>query len=196
MNKKLVLIIGTLGFFSQTGNAFADETVDPCAGSNFNVLCNASPIHTLSGIITAVFVLALVLTLAYLIYGGIRWVLSQGDKVKVDAARSHIIQALVGMILIFLSYFLLNAISQMFFQQNLANITIIPTINLTGNTATGGVGTVNIVGSATPGTICNNPPNGQCNCTGGGATPKTCNNTQHCILIPAGPASPATLNCN
>ena len=114
-----------------TGNSvYADQTVDPCATSNFNILCNASPAHALGSILTAVFVIALVLTLAYLIYGGVRWVLSQGDKVKVDAARQHIINAIVGIILIFLSYFLLNIVAQMFFQTNLSNLTVIPNINL------------------------------------------------------------------
>lgn len=130
MNKKLALLTTGLGFLSLAPSAFADSTVDPCASSNFSVLCNASPAHALASIITAVFVIALVLALAYLIYGGIRWVLSQGDKTKVDAARQHIIAALVGLIIVFLSYFLLNIIAQMFFQTNLASLTIIPNINL------------------------------------------------------------------
>ena len=94
--------------------AFADTTVDPCASSDFSVLCNASLAGAFGGIITAVFVIAILLALGWLIYGGIRWILSQGDKGKVDSARSHIIAALIGLIIVFLSYFLINIVTQLF----------------------------------------------------------------------------------
>ncbi|MFH1186634.1 MAG: hypothetical protein V1697_00510 [Candidatus Levyibacteriota bacterium] len=100
--------------------AFAQGTpIDPCAASDskFNVLCelNAGQFGKLVGTaITAVFVIAVIIALIYLIYGGVRWIMSQGDKSKVQEARSHIIAAVLGLIIVFLAYFIINIILGVF----------------------------------------------------------------------------------
>src|ERR1700750_2980295 len=55
-------------------------------------------------IINAIIVIGIVLSLIFLLYGGIRWILSGGDKGKVDAARSTIVAAIVGLIIVILAY--------------------------------------------------------------------------------------------
>jgi len=76
-----------------------------------------------SSLLTLVFVLVALLALAYLIWGGIRWVLSGGDKAKVDAARKTIIYAIVGLIFIFMSFFIINFITTFF---NVSSVTTLP----------------------------------------------------------------------
>src|SRR3990167_7266093 len=56
------------------------------------------------------FILATVLALGYLIYGGIRWITSGGDKTAVEGARNHIIAAIIGLAVIFLSFLILNVV--------------------------------------------------------------------------------------
>lgn len=41
---------------------------------------------------------------AYLIIGGIRWLLSGGDKAALDAARNTIVNALVGLVIVVGAY--------------------------------------------------------------------------------------------
>jgi len=74
-------------------------------------------------IVTFLFIIAIVLALIYLIYGGIKYITSGGDKTKVDSARSHIIAAIVGLILAFLAYFIINIIGYMF-GINISNLKI------------------------------------------------------------------------
>lgn len=61
-------------------------------------------------IITGLFVIGVIIAIAYLIYGGIRWILSGGDKTAVDAARNHIVAAIIGLAIILAAFFIVNAI--------------------------------------------------------------------------------------
>jgi len=62
-----------------------------------------------------------------LIFGGFKWLTSGGDKGAVQAAREHIIAAIIGLVIIFLSYFILNILLQFFLGVNLGTFTF-PTI--------------------------------------------------------------------
>lgn len=45
-------------------------------------------------------ILAAIAVLAYLVWGGIEWITSEGDKSKVEKARNRIMQAIVGIIVL------------------------------------------------------------------------------------------------
>lgn len=62
----------------------------------------------LTFLINAAFVIAAVLALVFLIWGGINWITSGGDADGVKSARDRIIAAIIGLIVVILSYFLLN----------------------------------------------------------------------------------------
>lgn len=64
--------------------------------------------------VTLLFVVAIVIALGFLIYGGIKWITSGGDKAAVEAARNTIVAAVVGLVIVFLSYFILNIILGLF----------------------------------------------------------------------------------
>lgn len=51
--------------------------------------------------ITAILVLAGVIFFFMLIIGGIRWILSGGDKAKTEGARNQITAALIGLVIVF-----------------------------------------------------------------------------------------------
>lgn len=65
-------------------------------------------------VVTILFIISVVIALAFLIYGGIKWITSGGDKAAVEAARSTIVAAVVGLVIVFLSYFILNIVLQAF----------------------------------------------------------------------------------
>ncbi len=70
--------------------------------------------ETLSNIIgntfTIVIVIATVLVLAYLIWGAIQWIISGGDKEKVGSARKTIINALIGLAILALAFFIVRIV--------------------------------------------------------------------------------------
>lgn len=53
---------------------------------------------------------AVLLALFFIMFGGIQWITSQGDKTKVAAARSKIIYAIVGLVVAFLAFFIVNVV--------------------------------------------------------------------------------------
>ena len=55
--------------------------------------------------------IAALCTFAFLLWGGFEWIVSGGDKAKVEAARQHMTNAIVGL-LIFASVFAVFSIVQ------------------------------------------------------------------------------------
>lgn len=77
-----------------------------------------------SNLIALVFVIVTALALGYLIWGGIKWITSGGDKSKIQGARSTIIYALIGLVVIFLSFFIVNVVTTIFNTPSVSNLFI------------------------------------------------------------------------
>ena len=65
---------------------------------------------TIQNIVIFFIVLAVVIALLYLLYGGIKWITSRGEKTEVEAARNHIIAAIIGLIVVFLAVFIVTIV--------------------------------------------------------------------------------------
>lgn len=89
-----------------------DYKIDPVGGMP------SGGVGTLSNIIqvgiTFLFVLATLLALGFLIYGGIKWITSGGDKAGVESARKIITYAIIGLVIAFLAFFIINLIGTFF----------------------------------------------------------------------------------
>lgn len=59
-------------------------------------------------IISLLFALGIIFAVSYLIYGGIRWILSKGDKTKLEEARGHVVAAIVGVVIVAAAFFFIN----------------------------------------------------------------------------------------
>ncbi len=79
-----------------------DTNVDPGKGfaTSFGGLIN--------GLVSFVMVLAAVMVFMYLIWGGIEWITSGGDKGKTESARNKITAAVIGLIVVAASYAILT----------------------------------------------------------------------------------------
>ncbi|MEN9407346.1 MAG: hypothetical protein RLZZ455_562 [Candidatus Parcubacteria bacterium] len=62
----------------------------------------------LGNTLNAAFVLAAILVLFYMIWAGIQWIMSGGDKQKIAAARNRIIYSVVGLLIIALAIPIVN----------------------------------------------------------------------------------------
>jgi hypothetical protein len=134
MKKILAIALSTTAYLGFASAAFAiEESIQMCPTEGLAAsLCNSKlgfgPI--LGVVINTFFLLAIIAALIYLIYGGIRWIISQGDKSKVESARNHIIAAIIGLILVFLSYLILSLVLQIFGLGSLNNLKV-PTLPTT-----------------------------------------------------------------
>lgn len=68
----------------------------------------------ISALLTPIFALAAMLALLFLIWGGIRYMMSRGDPKAVDAARSTITSAVIGLLIVLLSATIFFIISTVF----------------------------------------------------------------------------------
>ncbi|HSX40229.1 MAG TPA: hypothetical protein VLF68_01310 [Candidatus Saccharimonadales bacterium] len=57
---------------------------------------------------------AVVFALFMLIFGGIGWISSSGDKQKIASARNRIIYAIIGLVVVLLSFFILTVLGNIF----------------------------------------------------------------------------------
>lgn len=118
MKKVSALIFSGFTYLSLATHALAADpiTIDPCASDDaaqggFGALCGIELGGGLfQDVITTAFIIASLIALAFLIYGGIKWIMSGGDKAGVETARNIIVAALVGLVITFLSYLFINIV--------------------------------------------------------------------------------------
>lgn len=76
------------------------------------------------GWIISLFLIAAILAaLAFLIYAGFMWMSSRGDKTKIETARRTIIFAVIGLLIAFLSFFIIGIFGA-FLQIDILKITL------------------------------------------------------------------------
>ncbi|KKQ34771.1 MAG: hypothetical protein US51_C0028G0006 [Microgenomates group bacterium GW2011_GWA2_37_6] len=132
MKKLSALGISVATYFSLAvpASAIVFKSVDACPPSlgGFRKLCSQLEIgNLLGGLIQIAFIIAVVIALAFLIFGGIKWITSGGDKTGVEAARNTIVAALVGLVVVFLSYFILNILLKIFTGASISGLQL-PTV--------------------------------------------------------------------
>lgn len=110
-----------LSYFLFAGPVLAADTgatVNPCGGTTgiASILCSFGGADgsnvgvTIRGIVVFFIVIAVVIALLYLLYGGIKWITSKGEKTEVEAARNHIMAAIIGLIVVILAVFILTIV--------------------------------------------------------------------------------------
>lgn len=62
--------------------------------------------------ITILFIAGLIIAIVFLIYGGVRWIISGGDKTKVEAARGHVVASVVGLVIIAGAFLIFSLVFQ------------------------------------------------------------------------------------
>lgn len=110
MRKSLGFISALSLYFGSSALALAQGispvAITPIKGSLINIDLNKIP----QFIIQLLFAIGIIVVIAYLIYGGIKWVMSGGDKAAVEAARNHIVAAIVGLVIIVGAFLIINIV--------------------------------------------------------------------------------------
>lgn len=77
-------------------------------------------------VLTALGVIAVLAALIWLILGAIKWIISGGDKEKVAAARGQIIAAIIGLVVVILSFVILNFVIEFVTGSNIFDLKLEP----------------------------------------------------------------------
>lgn len=67
-----------------------------------------------SNLVALAFTIIIIIALFLLLWGGIKWISSGGDKTKIEGARKTITYTIIGLILVFLSFFIVNLVTGIF----------------------------------------------------------------------------------
>jgi len=128
--KKLSVILPLSAYLSSATPMFAqgvlDASINPPAGSKI-INPNTSIGQIVSFLVTFIIVAAFLAALLYIVIGAFQWITSGGDKAKVESARNHIVAAVIGLILIALSFVIINVVMQALGLGNLSNFRL-PTL--------------------------------------------------------------------
>jgi hypothetical protein len=90
---------------------------------NFGNLTNLTFPSIVSGLIRGALVVAAVVFFFILVIGGIKWIASGGDKAATEGARNQITAALVGLVIVFAAWAIVQLI-QVFFGVNIFSLTL------------------------------------------------------------------------
>lgn len=118
MKKTLTAISGTIAYLGLALPAFAQTNINPCPTGQFSPLCSNLDANRIGPIISSVVTILLIgaalIALFFLIFGGIRWITSGGDKAKVESARGTIIASIIGLIISLLAFFIITVVLGIF----------------------------------------------------------------------------------
>ncbi len=123
---KVVPIATIIGFLSYPQRVFATD-ICQAAGPNFAGLCNIRLENSGSitgAIIQMILIIGILIALIYLVWGGVRWAMSSGDRAKVAAARAQIVHALIGLVIAFAAFMIVNFVMYFFMGTGLAGLRV------------------------------------------------------------------------
>lgn len=90
-------------------------------GPDFETATNLSVPGLISGFVTLILILAGLVFFFILVIGGVKWIMSGGDKAHTEGARNQITAALVGLVIVFSAWAIIQLI-QTFFGINLLEL--------------------------------------------------------------------------
>ena len=96
--------------------AQANSTINltPAGASGFGALSNITVPRIITFAVSAVLVVAGLIFFFMLIIGGVKWILSGGDKAQTEGARNQITAALIGLVIVFAAWAIITLLGSIF----------------------------------------------------------------------------------
>jgi hypothetical protein len=116
------------------GVVYAVETnvkFDIAPPADWNQLANITVPGVVAAVIKLILVVAAIIAFVFLVFGGIKWITSGGDKEGTQAAQKTITAALVGLLIVFAAWAIMTLLNTFFNIDILGNLTV-PTIPISG----------------------------------------------------------------
>jgi hypothetical protein len=95
-------------------NLLAASDINLQPGGQFAQLGSLTVGGIVSGLIRLVLVVAALVFFFILVIGGIRWIASGGDKAQTENARNQITAALVGLVIVFAAWAIVQLVNTFF----------------------------------------------------------------------------------
>jgi hypothetical protein len=89
-----------------------NQTINPPSGIPSGGLDKVTTIFKNS--YTLLLIITIALSLIFIVLGGMQWITSGGDKTKLEAARKKITWAVGGLVVAFLSFFIVSLLGFLF----------------------------------------------------------------------------------
>jgi hypothetical protein len=86
----------------------------PNASSGFSTLPNVTIPRMVASLLTIVLIVAAIVFFFMLVIGGIKWILSGGDKGSTESARSTVTSALIGLVVVFAAWAIAQLLGSLF----------------------------------------------------------------------------------
>ena len=109
--RKIALATGTAmsGLLASASMAMAEVNIKPIEvgkgyANNFGTM--------FSSMLNVVMLIAALLVFGYMIWGGIEWITSGGDKSKAESARNKLTAAIIGLVIVAASYAIVTMVVQ------------------------------------------------------------------------------------
>ena len=118
-----LVLVKTVFAYGESVNLFPEIEEDSAMNFELGNLISAA--------IQAAIVIAGLLTFAFLVWGGIEWLTSGGDKEKYEAARGRITAAVIGLVIVVAAWAIMNVIGSFLNLGDMKSLTI-PGINQKG----------------------------------------------------------------
>lgn len=118
----LGLTLGLTAFFATAGFAFAQ--LGPPNG--FENLGKIDIQTAIRGIIRLLLIVSFVIAFLFLLFGGIRWMLSGGDKTAAEGARGTLTAALIGLVIVLSAWLIITIIETAFGINIINNPIVVP----------------------------------------------------------------------
>ncbi|OGM03999.1 hypothetical protein A2715_03890 [Candidatus Woesebacteria bacterium RIFCSPHIGHO2_01_FULL_39_32] len=103
--------------------AQADQAINIGPGGQFSGLNNITIATIISALIILVLIIAALIFFFMLVWGGIKYITSGGDKAQTEAARGQITAALIGLVIVFAAWAIINLVN-IFFGINILSLNI------------------------------------------------------------------------
>lgn len=93
---------------------------------NFGNLASLTIPNIIAYAVTFVLIISALIFFFMLIFGGIKWILSGGDKGKTESARNQITAALIGLVIVFSAWAIITLLGTIFGITNILNFQVSP----------------------------------------------------------------------
>lgn len=80
----------------------------------FSGLTNITIANIVSAIIVLVLIVAALIFFFMLVWGGVKYIMSGGDKAQTESARGQITAALIGLVIVFAAWAIINLVNLFF----------------------------------------------------------------------------------
>lgn len=92
----------------------ATDTINLSPGGEFDALNKITVPNIISSSLTIILIVAAIVFFFMLVFGGIKWIVSGGDKAHTENARNTITAALIGLVVVFAAWAIAALLGNLF----------------------------------------------------------------------------------